>query len=91
MREALASLDKIDVQEAELKACKESIKGKIEYSISDPAWWVSVLSKRYMEGKDMYTSIKAKADAVSAEKISAIFNALSKGTRVEYVTKAKGI
>ena len=91
MREVLASLDKIDVQEAELKACKESIKGKIEYSISDPAWWVSVLSKRYMEGKDMYTSIKAKADAVSAEKISAIFNALSKGTRVEYVTKAKGI
>lgn len=88
MRSCLAGLDGIKISDAELNACKEYIKGKLAIQTTNPAWWLDVLSRRYIEGKDMYSNVIAKVDAVTPAKVSSVLTALGKGSRVEYVTSA---
>lgn len=89
LRGALSSLNDFQVDEQVLKACKAAVKRRVESELSDPSWWVGVLSTRFLGGKDIYSNVSGKADAVTAGKVSAIFKALSEGCRVEYVTEKK--
>ena len=89
LRGALSSLNDFQVDAQELKACKAAVKRRVESELSDPSWWVGVLSTRFLGGKDIYSNVSGKADAVTAGKVSAIFKALSEGCRVEYVTEKK--
>ena len=91
LRQALSNMADIKMSASELKACKNYIKGELSVSLDNPAWWIKALNMRYLGGKDMYSNILSKADGINMNKIQNMFNALSKGTRVEYVTKAKGI
>lgn len=89
MRTCLAGLDGIKVTDAELKAYKEYVKNEISMQMKNPAWWLDVLSRRYIEGKDLYSNIISKVDAITPAKVSSVLSALGKGSRVEYVTSSR--
>ncbi|MGM9735406.1 MAG: hypothetical protein ACI3ZL_03235 [Candidatus Cryptobacteroides sp.] len=89
MRSCLAGLDSMSVTDAELKACKDYVKGELAIQMNNPAWWLDVLSRRYIEGKDLYSNILSKVDAITPAKVSSVLSALGKGSRVEYVTTAR--
>ena len=89
MRSCLSGLDEITVSDSELKACKEYVKGEMAIQMKNPAWWLDVLSRRYIEGKDLYSNIISKVDAITPAKVSSVLSALGKGSRVEYVTSSR--
>ena len=44
---------------------------------------------RYVDGKDFVTDSRKKTDAVTAEKVKDILEALNEGTKIEYIVKKK--
>ena len=87
MRSCLNSMAEMEVSAEELAIYKEYVKGQLLVCQQNPAWWLDVISRRYIQGKDMYTKILNKLEIISPEKINSVLSALSKGSRVEYVTK----
>ena len=87
IRSCIGEIGKQTVGDKELAACKKNIKGKLETQMEDPQWWMEILTRRYMDGKDLYTNLLSKVDAVSSQKVSDLLEKLVLGSRVEYLIK----
>ena len=85
VRDLLRSLETIELTDAELASYKELLKQNIKRRQPDSAFWYDILSLRYIEGKDYYSSYETKIDAITREDIMDMLKHLSKGSRVEYV------
>ena len=87
IRSCIGEVGKEAVSDKELAACKKNIKGKLETQMKDPQWWMEILTRRYMDGKDLYTNLLSKVDGVSSQKVSDLLDKLVRGSRVEYLIK----
>ena len=85
VRELLRDLEAVELTDAELASYKAILKQKVKRSQPDSGYWFDVLSLRYIEGKDYYSSYESKIDAVTKEDIMNMLKLMSKGSRVEYV------
>ena len=85
VRELLRELESIELTDAELAAYKARIKQRIKRKQLDSDFWYEVLSLRYIEGKDYYSSYESRIDAITKEDIMDMLKLLSMGARVEYV------
>lgn len=85
LREALSECFVKDIDAEVLRCCREYVKHKYSLMMTTPEYWLGVIPLRHMEGKDYTSGYAAKADAVSAERIKAVFDALETGAGIEYV------
>ena len=85
VRELLRNLESVELTDAELASYKDLLKQNVRRQEKDPEFWYDVLSLRYIEGKDYYSSYESKIDAITKEDIMALLRQLSRGSRVEYV------
>jgi hypothetical protein len=69
----------------DLAAFKSQLKGRIALEMKDPFYWLNVISRRYLAGKDFTSGYEQKIDAVTAEKVRELLVSLDRGSKVEYV------
>ena len=86
-RDALNRALSQQISAPELAACKQTISNLVAASMADKEQYISTLLMRYTCGKDMLTGFAAKVNAVSADSVKQIFNALLTGTHIEYVVE----
>lgn len=86
-RDALNKALSQQVSAPELAACKQTISNSVATAMADKEQYISTLLMRYTCGKDMLTGFAAKVNAVSADSVKQIFNALLTGTRIEYAVE----
>ena len=86
LRSALADLSSIEVSEAQLKSIKSRMKSALSLEMKDPYYWLNVISRRYLAGKDFTSNSNAKIDAVTAARVKEVLSALNQGSKVEYIT-----
>ena len=89
LRSALSSLPEMEVTDEEIKALKAQMKSAVALQMKDPYYWLNVISRRYLAGKDFTTNIDAKIDALSVSRVRSILTSLDKGSKVEYITSIK--
>ena len=50
-----------------------------------PFYWLNVISRRHLAGKDFTTSYEARIKSVTVDRVKDILSRLDEGTRVEYI------
>lgn len=86
VRKALESISETPVSDAEVAAFKQQLKGRMALDMKDPFYWLNVISRRYLAGKDFTTNYESKISSVTPDKVKAILSALNDGSKVEYIT-----
>lgn len=85
LRSALSGLDGMEISASDLSVFKSQLKGCMALEMKDPFYWLNVISRRYLAGKDFTSGYEQKIDAVTAEKVKDLLVMLNKGSKVEYV------
>lgn len=85
VRDALESISETPVPDAEIAAFKQQLKGRMALDMKDPFYWLNVISRRYLAGKDFTTNYESKISSVTPDKVRAILSALNDGSKVEYI------
>ena len=85
VRSALSDMDEMKISSSELSAMKTRLKGRQAIETNDPFYWLNVISRRYLAGKDFTSGYDQKADAVTEARIKELLMSLNKGSKVEYV------
>jgi hypothetical protein len=85
LRRALAGASGSDVAAGYMAACRAYIKNKYSVLMKEPEYWLQAVALRYLDGKDYTTGYAARVDAVSADDIRKILQALDGGSKVEYI------
>lgn len=89
VRSVLSDMDSLEFSDAELSVYKASLKQSMELKNADPDFWLTMISRRYLDGKDLYTGYAAEIDSITREDVKALLSSLCKGSRVEYIVTAK--
>lgn len=85
VRSALSDVSDMKISPSELSAMKTRLKGRLNIEMNDPFYWLNVISRRYLAGKDFTSGYEQKADAVTEARIKELLMLLNKGSKVEYV------
>lgn len=86
VRAALDDIPGIEVSDAMIKTLKQQLKGGVALEMKGPFYWLNVISRRYLAGKDFTTGYESKIDSVTPAKVKEILSALNGGSKVEYIT-----
>lgn len=89
LRSSLSNLLSSPVPDDKLEADKMFVKNYFTAMSSDPVYLCNSIVMRYVDGKDFVTDSRKKTDAVTAEKVKDILEALNEGTKIEYIVKKK--
>ena len=89
VRSVLADVDSLEFSDAELSVYKASLKQSVELKKNDPDFWLAMIFRRYLDGKDLYTGYAAEIDSITRKDVVALLSSLCKGGRVEYIVTAK--
>ena len=89
VRSVLADVDSLEFSDAELSVYKASLKQSVELKKNDPDFWLAMIFRRYLDGKDLYTGYAAEIDSITRKDVVALLSSLCKGSRVEYIVTAK--
>lgn len=89
VREVLSGLSSAPVSADRLKICKAILADGIASRQNDPQYWMSVVTARYADGKDLNTKYADKISGVSSARIKEIISSLNEGSKVEYVIQGK--
>ena len=68
---------------------KAQLKDGLDLEMKVPFYWLNVISRRHLAGKDFTTGHEARIKSVNVEKVKAILSAMNDGTRVEYIVTRK--
>lgn len=85
VRSVLDDMGSMKISDADLSVFKTYLKQQMEMRKSDPEFWLAMLSRRYLDGKDLLTNSAAAIDSITREDVTEILASLSKGSRVEYI------
>lgn len=75
----------IEISAADVEMLKTRLKDRMKADMKDPAYWLDVISRRHLAGKDFTSGYEARINGVTADKVRTILAGLSNGTRVEYI------
>ena len=89
VRMVLSGVGGTDVREEDVEAFKAQLKDGLEMEMKTPFYWLNVISRRHLAGKDFTTNHEAHIKSVTVEKVKAILSAMNDGTRVEYIVTSK--
>lgn len=89
VRSVLSGSRGVEVSKEEVETFKGQIKAGIEMEMKEPFYWMNVISRRHLAGKDFTTNYDARIKSVTADKVKAIIAKLNEGTRVEYIVTAE--
>lgn len=89
VRSVLSGTKGLDVSKEEVEAFKGQMKAGIEMEMKEPFYWLNVISRRHLAGKDFTTNYDARIKSVTVDKVKAIIAKLNEGTRVEYIVSEK--
>ena len=85
LRSALSSIMELEVSDEEINTLKSQLNDKFTLDIKEPYYWLNVISRRYLSGKDFTTGYQSKMNSVNFAKIKELLNQLDKGSKVEYI------
>ena len=86
---SLASCGAAEVKAEDVEAFKSQLKTGLEMEMKVPFYWLNVISRRHLAGKDFTTNHEARIKSVTVDKVKAILSSLNGGTRVEYIVSRK--
>lgn len=89
VRSVLSGSRGVEVSKEEVETFKGQMKAGIEMEMKEPFYWLNVISRRHLAGKDFTTNYDARIKSVTADKVKAIIAKLNEGTRVEYIVTAE--
>lgn len=89
IRQVLSDLSLNPLQDSRLNMYKSVVSNELSSLQNDPQYWLSIVTTRYVEGKDLNTQYPDKINAVTAAKVQEIISSLNNGSKVEYVVRQK--
>ena len=75
----------LEVSAADVEMFKTQLKERIKTEMKEPFYWLNVISRRYLAGKDFTSGYEARINSVNADKVKSVLSGLGDGTRVEYI------
>ena len=85
LRSAMSSIMELEVSDEEITTLKSQLNDKFTLDMKEPYFWLNVISRRYLSGKDFTTGYQSKMNSVNFAKIKELLNQLDKGSKVEYI------
>lgn len=85
VRSVLSGEYGLEVTKEDVDAFKDQIKTGLDMEMKIPFYWLNVISRRHLAGKDFTTSYEARIKSVTVERVRDILSKLDEGTRVEYI------
>lgn len=89
VRSVLSGSRGVEVSKEEVETFKGQIKAGMEMEMKEPFYWLNVISRRHLAGKDFTTNYDARIKSVTVDKVKAVIAKLNEGTRVEYIVTAE--
>jgi predicted Zn-dependent peptidase len=89
VRSVLSGTRGVEVTKEDVEAFKAQLKTGLEMEMKEPFYWLNVISRRHLAGKDFTTNHDARIRSVTPEKVKTIISKLNEGTRVEYIVSKK--
>ena len=85
VRSVLSGLGGMEVTGEDVEAFKTRMKAAMDLEMKEPFYWLNVISRRHLAGKDFTTGHDARIKSVTVGKVKSILSGLNEGTRVEYI------
>ena len=85
VRSVLSGVAGTDVSKQDIETFKVHLKGRMKEEMKEPFYWLNVISRRHLSGKDFTTNHEARINAVTVEKVKEMLSEIGNGTRVEYI------
>ena len=89
IRSVLSGVSGAEVSKQDVEAFKVQLKGMMKEEMKEPFYWLNVISRRHLAGKDFTTSHEERINAVTVEKVKEMLSEIGNGTRVEYIVSGK--
>ena len=89
VRNVLSGADGMEVSSEDVEVFKLRLKAAIEQEMKNPYYWMNVISRRHLAGKDFTTNYQARIKTVTADKVKSILSMLDEGSKVEYIVIKK--
>ncbi len=89
VRTVLSGVGGADVKKEDVDAFKAQLKDMLNMEMKVPFYWLNVISRRHLAGKDFTTNHENRIASVNVDKVKAILAAMNDGTRVEYIVSKK--
>ena len=85
VRSVLSGEYGLEVTKEDVDAFKDQVKTGLDMEMKIPFYWLNVISRRHLAGKDFTTSYEARIKSVTVDRVKDILSRLDEGTRVEYI------
>ena len=89
VRSVLSGVGDMYVDKEDVEVFKVRLKAALDIEMKKPFYWLNVISRRHLAGKDFTTNHEARIESVNVEKVKSILSSLNEGTRVEYIVSKK--
>jgi predicted Zn-dependent peptidase len=85
IRNTLDDISSAEVTKTEVDNFKTRLKCRMAIEMNTPFYWLNVISRRHLAGKDFTSRHEARIDAVTVEAVTEMISRLNDGARVEYI------
>lgn len=85
IRNTLDDISSAEVTKTEVDNFKTRLKCGMAIEMNTPFYWLNVISRRHLAGKDFTSRHEARIDAVTVEAVAEMISHLNDGARVEYM------
>ena len=85
VRSVLSDVADSEISAADVEMFKIQLKDRMTADMKEPAYWLDVISRRHLAGKDFTSGYETRINGVTVDKVRAILAGLNDGTRVEYI------
>lgn len=89
VRSVLSGVSGAEVTKEDVEAFKAQLKGRMGAEMKEPFYWLNVISRRHLAGKDFTTNHETRINSVTVDKVKAMLDKIGEGTRVEYIVSGK--
>ena len=89
VRSVLSGVGGVEVRKEDVETFKTRIKAALGLEMKEPFYWLNVISRRHIAGKDFTTNHDARINSVTVDKVKDILARLNEGTRVEYIVNRR--
>lgn len=89
VRSVLSGMGGIEVSPEDVEAFRKQLKAGLEMEMKKPFYWLNVISRRHLAGKDFTTNYDSSIKSVTADKVKDFLSRLNDGTRVEYIVSKR--
>ena len=89
VRTVLSGLSGKEISGEDVEVFKQQLKSRMDQEMKEPFYWLNVISRRHLAGKDFTSNYAARIKAVNADRVKKILSSLNEGTKVEYIVSKK--